>query len=612
MENAAQGVSDALYRIRHSLAHVLAQAVLELRPGATLGFGPPISDGFYYDFILPEPITDADFPALEKLMKRIIKKGQAFEVEELAADAALARIGEMGEPYKMEYAQELINKNGLETLTFYRNGPFLDMCEGPHVENTRKLPKGAFKLRSVAGAYWRGDSRNVMMTRLYCWAFESKEDLESHVKAYKAALARDHKKLGRDLDMFVIDEEIGKGLPLWLPNGTIIRDELEKLARELEFVDGYQRVATPHLAKTDLYYKTGHLPYYKEGMYPFMELKEQREAEGGTIEEVKETYCLKPMNCPHHHKIFAARKRSYRDLPLRLAEYGHVYRFEDSGALSGLLRVRGMCMNDAHIYCTEDQIQEEFLKVMNLHERVYKVLGLDNFYMRFSTWDPEDPKGKQKYVDNPAAWEKSQNLVRQAMLDSGLPFKEVKGEAAFYGPKIDVQFRTVTGREETASTNQLDFAVPERMGLVYTGADNAEHTPYVIHRAPLGTHERFVAFLIEHFGAAFPSWLAPVQVRVLCVSDRFQGYGQKIVDELRASFVRAELDTSGERLGKMIRNGTTQKIPNLLVIGENEVEAGTVTMRNYGSRAQQTMPVAEFKDRLLRSIASRSMTFLPE
>ena len=612
MENAEQSESDALYRIRHSLAHVLAQAVLKIRPGATLGFGPPIADGFYYDFILTEPITDADFPALEKAMKQIIKKGQAFEREDLSAADAIARIDEMGEPYKKEYAEELIEKKGLETLSFYRNGPFLDMCEGPHVENTRKLPKGSFKLRSVAGAYWRGDSRNVMMTRLYCWAFETKEDLETHVKAYKTALARDHKKLGRDLDMFVIDDEIGKGLPLWLPNGTIIRDELEKLARELEFVDGYQRVATPHLAKTDLYYKTGHLPYYKEGMYPFMELKEQRESESGTIEEVKETYCLKPMNCPHHHKIFAARKRSYRDLPLRLAEYGHVYRFEDSGALSGLLRVRGMCMNDAHIYCTEDQIQEEFLKVMNLHERIYKVLGLDNFYMRFSTWDPEDPKGKQKYVDNPAAWEKSQNLVRQAMLDSGLPFKEVKGEAAFYGPKIDVQFRTVTGREETASTNQLDFAVPERMGLVYTGADNTEHTPYVIHRAPLGTHERFVAFLIEHFGAAFPTWLAPVQVRVLCVSDRFQEYGQKIVDELRASFVRAEMDTSGERLGKMIRNGTTQKVPNLLVIGENEVEAGTVTMRNYGSRAQQTMPIAEFKDRLLRSIASRSMTFLPE
>ena len=612
MEHSDQGENDALYRIRHSLSHVLAQAVLQLRPGATLGFGPPIADGFYYDFILPEPITETDFPALEKAMKRIIKKGQAFESEELPAEQALARIDEMGEPYKKEYARELIEKNGLETLTFYRNGPFLDMCEGPHVANTRKLPKGAFKIRSVAGAYWRGDSRNVMMTRLYVWAFETKEALEVHVKAWRQAQARDHKKLGRDLDIFVIDDDIGKGLPLWLPNGTIIRDELEKLARELEFRDGYQRVSTPHLAKVDLYYKTGHLPYYKEGMYPFMELKEERKTDAGTVEAVKETYCLKPMNCPHHHKIFAARKRSYRDLPLRLAEYGHVYRFEDSGALSGLLRVRGMCMNDAHIYCTEEQIHDEFLKVMTLHERVYKVLGLDNFYMRFSTWDPDDPKGKQKYVDNPEAWEKSQGMVRQAMLDSGLPFKEVKGEAAFYGPKIDVQFHTVTGREETASTNQLDFAVPERLGLVYTGADNAEHHPYVIHRAPLGTHERFVAFLIEHYGGAFPTWLAPVQVRILCVADRFKEYGQKIVDDLRYHFVRAELDHSGERLGKMIRIGTAQKIPNLLVVGEREVEDGTVTMRNHGSRAQTTLPVAEFQDRILRTIAQRSPTFLPE
>jgi threonyl-tRNA synthetase len=613
MENPeASEENDALYRIRHSLSHVLAQAVVDLRPGATLGFGPPIDDGFYYDFILPEPITESDFPDIERRMKQIIKKGQAFEREELPAAEALARIEEMGEPYKQEYARELLDKRDLDSLTFYRNGPFLDMCEGPHVENTRKLPKGAFKLRSVAGAYWRGDSRNVMMTRLYAWAFETKEELEVHAKAHKLAMERDHKKLGRELDIFVIDEEIGKGLPLWLPNGTVIRDELEKLARELEFRAGYDRVSTPHLAKTDLYYKTGHLPYYKDGMYPFMEMKEEREGPEGAVEVVKETYCLKPMNCPHHHKIFAARKRSYRDLPVRLAEYGHVYRFEDSGTLSGLLRVRGMCMNDAHIYCTEEQIQEEFLSVMALHEQVYKILGLDNFYMRFSTWDPEDPKGKQKYVDNPAAWEKSQDMVRRAMVASGLPFREVKGEAAFYGPKIDVQFRTVTGREETASTNQLDFAVPERMGLTYTGADNQEHTPYVIHRAPLGTHERFVAFLIEHYGGAFPTWLSPVQVRVLCVADRFKEYGEQIVSGLRNQLVRAELDHSGERLGKMIRNATTQKIPNVLVVGEQEVTDGTVTLRCHGSREQFTMPAAEFEDRLLRTIAARSPTFLAE
>lgn len=597
---------DQLYRIRHSLAHVLAQAVLQLRPGSTLGFGPPIADGFYYDFILSSPISEDDFPAIEKAMKQIIKKNQMFEREELSAEQALARIDEMGEPYKREYAEELLSKRGLEQLTFYRNGPFLDMCEGPHVENTRELPRGAFKIRSVAGAYWRGDSNNVMMTRLYVWAFETADELESHVKAYQEALARDHKKLGRELDLFVIDEEVGKGLPLWLPNGNVIRDELEALARELEFKAGYQRVSTPHLTKVGLYYQTGHLPYYKDSIYPIMELKEQGEAG----EVVREAYCLKPMNCPHHHRIFAARKRSYRDLPLRLAEYGQVYRFEDSGSLSGLLRVRGMCMNDAHIYCTEENLKEEFLAVMEMHRELYEILGLNDYYMRFSTWDPEDPKGKAKYVDDPEAWDKSQNFIREAMIESGLPFKEVKGEAAFYGPKIDVQFRTVTGREETASTNQLDFAVPERMNLSYVGADNQQHRPYIIHRAPLGTHERFVAFLIEHYGGAFPTWLAPIQVRILTVADRFNEYAMDLVRDLRASMVRAELDTSGERINKLIRNAATAKIPNVLIIGENEVESQSITLRRYGVREQVTLPLEVFKSDLLRTIRERSQTFL--
>ena len=604
--SAAQPEHDQLYKIRHSLAHVLAQAVLDYRPGSTLGFGPPIADGFYYDFILSEPISEDDFSEIEKRMKRIIKKNQRFDREELGKDEALARIDEMGEPYKKEYAEELISKHGLETLTFYRNGPFLDMCEGPHVENTRELPRGAFKIRSVAGAYWRGNSDNVMMTRLYVWAFETAEELDTHVKAYQEALARDHKKLGKELELFTIDEEIGKGLPLWLPNGNIIRDELEKLARELEFKAGYQRVSTPHLTKVGLYYQTGHLPYYKEGIYPVMELKE--ETDDGEV--VREAYCLKPMNCPHHHKIFAARKRSYRELPLRLAEYGQVYRFEDSGSLSGLLRVRGMCMNDAHIYCTEENLKEEFLAVMEMHRQIYEILGLNDYYMRFSTWDPEDPKGKAKYVDDPEAWERSQNFIREAMIESGLPFKEVKGEAAFYGPKIDVQFRTVTGREETASTNQLDFAVPERMNLSYIGPDNQEHRPYIIHRAPLGTHERFVAFLIEHYGGAFPTWLAPVQVRILTVADRFNDYANEIVQSLRGEMVRAELDTSGERINKLIRNAATAKIPNVLIIGENEVEARTVTLRRYGVRQQTTLPLDEFKTNLLRTIRERSQSFL--
>ena len=597
-----------LYRIRHSLAHVLAQAVLDLRPGSTLGFGPPIADGFYYDFILSEPISEEDFPEIEKRMKKIIKRGQRFDREELPIDEALARIDEMGEPYKREYATELIEKKELSTLTFYRNGSFLDMCDGPHVENTKEIPRGAFKIRNTAGAYWRGDSRNVMMTRIYAWAFETPEELDAYVTAYHEALARDHKKLGKELELFTIDEQVGKGLPLWLPNGTVVRDELEKLARELEFKAGYHRVATPHLTKVGLYYQTGHLPYYKDHIYPIMELKEETD-EG---EVVREAYCLKPMNCPHHHRIFAARKRSYRELPLRLAEYGQVYRFEDSGALSGLLRVRGMCMNDAHIYCTEENLKEEFLAVMEMHRELYEILGLSDYYMRFSTWDPEDPKGKAKYVDDPEAWEKSQNFIREAMIESGLPFKEVKGEAAFYGPKIDVQFRTVTGREETASTNQLDFAVPERMDLKYTGSDNQEHRPYIIHRAPLGTHERFVAFLIEHYGGAFPTWLAPVQVRILMVSDRFSDYARRLEADLRASMVRVELDTTSDRINKAIRNASTAKIPNVLVIGEREVEEEGVTLRLRGVQKQESMSYEDFKARLLKTIAERSVEFASE
>ncbi|TNF32419.1 MAG: threonine--tRNA ligase [Deltaproteobacteria bacterium] len=597
--------SEQLYRIRHSLSHVMAQAVLELRPGTTLGFGPPIADGFYYDFVLSAPITEEDFPEIEKKMKHIIKQRQEFTREELDKDAAFARLDAMGEPYKREYAEELFEKKSLDSLTFYTNGPFLDMCDGPHVENTRDLGKAGFKIRSVAGAYWRGNSDNQMMTRLYAWAFETRQELDAHVKAWKDAQARDHKKLGKELDLFVIDDEIGKGLPLWMPNGTVIRDELEKLAKELEFKAGYVRVATPHIAKTSLYYKTGHLPYYATHMYPFMELKETRETESGTEEEIRETYCLKPMNCPHHHKIFAARPRSYRDLPLRLAEYGDVYRFEDSGALSGLLRVRGMSMNDAHIYCTEDQIKDEFLAVMKMHQEVYDILGLHDYYFRFSTWDPEDPKGKQKYVDDPAAWEKSQQLVHEAMVESGAKFVIGKGEAAFYGPKIDVQFRTVTGREETASTNQLDFAVPARLDLEYVGPDNKMHRPYIIHRAPLGTHERFVAFLIEHYGGAFPTWLAPVQVRVVTVGERFDEYAEKVVQQLRNVFVRAERDKSSDTMGKKIRNAVTAKIPNILIVGEREAEEGTVTLRRYGQEAQRTMSAAEFEADVLKRIAAR-------
>ena len=598
--------SDEIYRIRHSLAHVMAQAVLELRPGSTLGFGPPIDDGFYYDFLLSEPLSEDDFPQIERLMKKIIKKDQKFYREELTVEEAFTRLKQMDEPYKEAYATELVEKNSLESLTFFRNGSFLDMCEGPHVESTKKIPRDAFKIRSIAGAYWRGDSKNVMMTRIYAWAFEDKQQLDLKVEAFRQAQLRDHKKLGRELKIFHIDNDIGRGLPLWLPNGTVIRDELEKLARELEFEANYQRVATPHIAKSQLYHETGHLPYYADGMYPPMELIENRE-DG---ELVKESYMLRSMNCPHHHKIFDSEPRSYRDLPLRLAEYGQVYRFEDSGAVGGLVRVRGMCMNDAHIYCTEEQLKEEFAAVIDMYNKAYSILGLGGYFVRLSRWDPEDSKGKDKFIDNPEAWQKTEKILEQLLIEMNIDYVDGTGEAAFYGPKIDVQFPTVTGRDESVSTVQLDFAVPARLGLHYTGPDGADHVPYCIHRAPFSTHERMVAFLIEHFAGAFPTWLAPIQARVLTVSEQFTDYGKRIVERLRQRFIRAEIGSGGDTVSKKIREGTMQKIPNLLIVGEKVTKEGTVTLRRYGEKQQHTLPLDAFEQAITRTIESRSLNFL--
>ena len=382
----------------------------------------------------------------------------------------------MREPYKREYAEELVEKKGLARLTFYRNGSFLDMCDGPHVGSARDLPRDAFKLRSLAGAYWRGDAKNVMMTRIYAWAFADKEALDEAVRRHELALERDHKRLGRELDLFTFDEDVGRGLPLWMPHGTVIRDELEKLAVELEFKAGYQRVATPHIAKSGLYERTGHLAHYRESMYPPMEVVEET-PDGGTV---RESYMLKPMNCPHHHKIYASRLRSYRELPLRFAEYGEVYRWEASGAVSGLLRVRMLSMNDAHIYCTEAQTKEVFREVISQYDEAYRILGLRDYYIRFSRWDPEDPKGREKYVDAPGDWQRTERIIAELLDEMGVDYVDAPGEAAFYGPKIDVQFQSVTGRDESLSTVQLDFAVPPKLGLAYIGADGAEHVPYCV------------------------------------------------------------------------------------------------------------------------------------
>ncbi len=605
MNSSEQPADERLYRIRHSLAHVLAQAVLDMRPGTTLGFGPPIADGFYYDFMLAEPLTEADFPELEQRMRRILKKGQRFYREDVPVADAYARLDDMREPYKREYASELVARNGLDSISFYRSGPFLDMCEGPHVDTTRDIARDAFKLRSVAGAYWRGDADNVMMTRIYAWAFASKQELDTAVSAYQLAQERDHKKLGRELDLFILDDDVGRGLPLWLPNGTVLRDELEKLAVELEFKDGYQRVATPHIAKQELFARTGHLAHYRESMYPPMDVVE--ETPDG--EAVRESYMLKPMNCPHHHKIYAARPRSYRELPLRLAEYGQCYRWEASGAVTGLARVRGLCMNDAHIYCTEQQVKDVFREVLALCDDAYRILGLSDYTLRLSRWDPDDPKGREKYVDAPDEWRRTERIIFELLAETGTEFVDAPGEAAFYGPKIDMQFRTVTGREETLSTVQLDFAVPKRLGLAYTGNDGAEHTPYCVHRAPLSTHERFVAILIEHFGGAFPTWLAPVQVLLVTVSDQFAEYAQGLLKQLRGQFVRTELASQSDTVAKKIREGTVRKIPNILVVGEREAADGTVTLRRYGVKQQTTMPFAQFRQALAQTIAERRLAF---
>jgi threonyl-tRNA synthetase len=598
-----------LYCIRHSLSHVLAQAVQKLYPGTKLGFGPPIDDGFYYDFILPRAVAESDLPSIEAEMRRIIAERQVFKREDLEPKAALARVERMDEPHKLEYAQELIEKHGMISLSFYSNGPFLDMCEGPHVETTAELPQDGFKLHSLAGAYWRGDERNVMMTRFYAYAYPTKKELEARIQAVESAKERDHRKLARELKIFVVTDEVGRGLPLWLPNGTVLRTELEKLAHEMEFKSGYMRVATPHITKRGLYVTSGHIPLYEDVMYPPMRMFEDAEAGGAQAEKGEgdpEHYYLKPMNCPHHHMIYAAEKRSYRDLPLRLAEYGTVYRFERAGQLQGIARVRGMSMNDAHIYVTQEQLKDEFKAVMELHQRYYKLFGFDDYYLRLSLWDPDDPKRRSKYVDDPASWTYTQKVVQDALEEMGLFYKLQPGEAAFYGPKVDFQFRTVLEKEFTVSTNQVDFAVPPRFQLKYTDREGSEKTPFVIHRAPLGTHERFISFLIEHYGGAFPAWLAPLQVLILPVSDRFGTYAKIVQDILRDRFVRAEVDDSTETLGKRIRNASVVKVPIVLVVGGKEAESSTVSVRRYGIEQQRAMSLDTFVSMVETEIRERN------
>ena len=552
--------------IRHSLAHLLAAAVRALYPGAMNAIGPAIKNGFYQDFELPKPISQDDLPKIEAKMRELLPQWTKWTKKVVTLKDVEKEFG--WNRYKMELAKEFARDK--KTLTFYTCGGLIDLCKGGHAFALSEIDPHSFKLNRVAGAYWRGDEKNKMLTRIYGVAFETKKELDHYLWQQEEAKKRDHRILGERLRLFTFAEEVGPGLPLWLPNGMILRDTIETYAKKIEEEQGYQRVATPHIAKEKLYKISGHIPYYAESMYPPMELDDGK-------------YYLKAMNCPHTHMIYKSQPHSYRELPIRYAEYGTVYRYELSGTLAGLLRTRGFTQNDAHIYCREDQAEEEFLKVMQLHEFWYKkVFGITDFYMRLSL----PTKDKKKYAGVPAGWTKAIALVRNAMKKSGLPYIETEGEAAFYGPKVDFQIKSVIGREETASTNQLDFVATERFGLTYKDRDGKDKPVYVIHRAPLGSHERFIAFLIEQYAGAFPFWLAPVQVAVLAINEKVADYAQKVFEELKKNNIRAELDLRNESIGKKIREAELQKIPYLLVIGQKEVTTQKIAVRERGLSAQ--------------------------
>lgn len=587
-----------LYRIRHSAAHVMAQAVLEMFPEAKYTIGPPIESGFYYDFDLPRTLTPEDLQVIEKRMRQIIAGQHEFKKEVLSADQAREIFKD--QPYKLELIEGL-EKGSLDEygnplpekpeISIYKQDSFVDLCRGPHVHNTREINPSAIKLMNVSGAYWRGDEKNPMLQRIYGTAWHNKKELDEYLQLLEEAKKRDHRKLGKDLEIFVFDEEVGPGLPLWLPNGAVMIEELEKLAKEMEFKAGYERVRTPHLAKEDLYLHSGHLPYYKETMYPPMEME-------GT------TYYIKPMNCPFHHKIFAAKPRSYRELPLRLAEYGTCYRYEKSGELFGLMRVRSMQMNDAHLYVPEKLFEQEFMGVNNMYLEYFKLFGIEEYFMRFST---HHPKGLgKKYVDNPRLWLKTEDMVRRTMEDNDVPFVEIADEAAFYGPKIDVQIKSAIGREFSLATNQVDFAQPDRFNLRFINEEGKEEMPLVIHRAPLGVHERMIGFLLEHYAGNFPVWLAPVQLRVIPITDAHNEYAQNIARRLREQNVRAEADLDSDRMNAKIRKAQLLKVPYMLVVGDNEMKNETVALRRRDGSRQDNMPVAEFEAIVKERIANRS------
>ena len=570
----------------HSTAHLMAEAVEAIFPGVKFWVGPAVENGFYYDMDLGgRQITEEDLRKLQVKMTELAARQNRYIRKEVPKAEAVHFFQEKGDEYKLDLLQNL--KDG--EITFYTQGDFTDLCRGPHIPDTGFIK--ALKLTNIAGAYWKGDEKNKQLTRIYGVSFPSKKELDEYLLMLEEAKKRDHRKLGKEMGIYTMDDDVGPGLILWMPNGTIIIEELEKLAKETERAAGYQRVVTPHIAKEILYLTSGHLPYYQDSMYPPMELD-------GT------KYYLRAMNCPHHHKIFAAEPRSYKDLPLRLAEYGTCYRYEQSGELFGLMRVRCLHMNDAHIYCSKEEFAQEFRAVNEMYLKYFKIFGIDKYVMRLSLHDPAG-LGK-KYVNEPELWLETEAMVRKVLQDTNTPFVEVAGEGAFYGPKIDVQIWSTIGREFTLATNQVDFAQGRSFKLAFTNRENRSDTPLIIHRAPLGTHERFIGFLLEHYAGKFPLWLAPQQVKLLPISDKYQGYAQTVLESLKNADIRATIDDRSEKIGKKIRDTELARVPYMLVIGEKEVNDHKVSVRRQGKGDLGVQDVETFINELKTEIKLRS------
>lgn len=579
--NEAEGKST----FWHSSAHLLAEAVEAQFPGVKFWVGPPVENGFYYDMDLGDrKISEDDLAAIEKKMTALAKEGNSYIRKEISKAEAVKYFEEKGDEYKLDLLGNL--EDG--SITFYTQGAFTDLCRGPHIPQTGLIK--AIKLTNIAGAYWKGDENNKQLTRIYGITFPNQKELDEYLQMLEEAKKRDHRKLGKELGIFAFDDDIGPGLPLWLPNGALVIEQLEKLAKETEEAAGYKRVVTPHIAKESLYLTSGHLPYYQDSMYPPMELD-------GT------KYYLKSMNCPHHHKIFAAEPKSYKDLPYRLAEYGTCYRYEQSGELFGLMRVRCLHMNDAHIYCTKEQFYEEFKAVNEMYLKYFKIFGIEKYVMRLSLHEPS--KLGKKYVDEPLLWKETEELVRDVLVRTNTPFVEVQDEAAFYGPKIDVQIWSTIGREFTLATNQVDFAQGRRFKLEFTNKDNAPEIPLIIHRAPLGTHERFIGFLLEHYAGKFPVWLSPLQVKILPISDKFLEYAQNVLESLKKADIRAEIDDRPEKIGRKIRDTELAKVPFMLVVGEKEVNEDKVAVRRHGKGDLGSKPVAEIIEEIAVEIRDK-------